>query len=177
MKINSNIYTVKLVHEGNECSFTSQVDMLDNNNVELLIVKDGKDKNMHIILEWIRSYSDAITGRMRENVLIRKDVTLTNINGEQTILYGCILTSCASGENFSGLESLNINYWYANWVTVERARPIKLKIEIDNLTKEQSDRVKEMFNNWLSIIGSKENRWTSFLIDKDFNPNIKIFSD
>lgn len=175
MKTNKDMYTVKITGNGGfECSLTGECEMISDYDIKINITEVYNDK---ILCDWIKSYSDTATGIIQYVYMLRKDVTLVNANDEHTILYNSMLISCEFSEKFENIESIQLKFQYMGGKLIKYIKPTKLIIEIDNITEEHVDKINDLFSEWREIIKNNDSRWTSFFIEKDFSPNIKISSE
>jgi len=49
-----------------------------------------------------------------------------------------------------------------------------MNVKISNLNEKQVTEIEDMLKKWVDISDKGDSRWTSFFIDKDFHPKIKI---
>jgi|ERR1035437_2354693 hypothetical protein len=173
MNLNKNIYTVKFNSENSECSFTGGCEILVDNQMKITILNFNK-VDLSVFMEWSRSYSESITGRIPTN--LRKDVYLTDMDNKQTILYNCILGLIDFGEIYADDAekiTFEVKYDTMGGSIITYKNPVKLSINISNLTEKQAAEIEQMFKKWQDISDNNDSRWTSFFINKDFKPKIK----
>lgn len=178
MRTNRDTYIVKFTNKDSECSFTGECEILSDNRMRIGIIEHNKVINLDLFMEWCRSYSEGIVNRIP--YMEKKHVTLINKNSEKTTLYNCSFTLVDIGEfTINDIEKISFEVVY-QWMSgkiIHYIPPIKLNIQLNNLTEEQAENIKEYFGKWGEIIKNDDSRWASFFIEKDFKPNIKILSE
>ena len=149
-------------------------EILVDNQMKITILNFNK-VDLSVFMEWSRSYSESITGRIPTN--LRKDVYLTDMDNKQAILYNCILGLIDFGEIYADDAekiTFEVKYDTMGGSIITYKNPVKLSINISNLTEKQAAEIEQMFKRWQDISDNNDSRWTSFFINKNFKPKIKI---